>query len=281
MIKEGIVKTAEAEALHRIPPMMSTHAIFQVMKHHAAAAQTTSSAAPQASDAACSPASLSGADLEAASPDLDSTLDTLTNLVSKLDDDMECDDSRGGLSDRTPAASQAHKQQAEHASRHATPSFPQQPPSAKLPVTVSPRLGLNSILVTPSASARSSDGNRPSAKLATLPQVRAPLPVGHASSAGGQAVAAAEAGDESPRSRAAAALGLPTCPHSGDGWCVQAGDGPEYESLLVIDAQKRGNAARFINGKCGGGNLIPQTVFMREARNTLYHYVGESGMDPL
>ncbi|MEW5315458.1 MAG: hypothetical protein WDW38_006884 [Sanguina aurantia] len=270
MVKEGMVKTAEAEALHRIPPMMSTHAIFQAMRQHAASVQTTSSAAPQASHSACSSASPSRSDGACeARPDLGSTLDTPAHLVSDLDDDMGCDDRRGGVSALSPAAiSQGHRQRAEHAEtfgkRQATPPSPHPPPTAKLPVTV---------------SSGSSGGSRPSARLATLPRVRAPLLAGHASSARGQAVAAAAAaaaaggGDESPRSRAAAALGLPTCPHSGDGWCVQAGDGPEYESLLVIDAQRRGNAARFINGKCGGGNLIPQTVFMREARNTLYHYV--------
>ncbi|MEW5297708.1 MAG: hypothetical protein WDW36_000895 [Sanguina aurantia] len=72
---------------------------------------------------------------------------------------------------------------------------------------------------------------------------------------------------------AAAALGLPPCPHSGEGWQMEAGAGPEFESLLVVDAQRRGNAARFINGRCGGGNLTAQVVFAKGARNSLFHYI--------
>lgn len=74
---------------------------------------------------------------------------------------------------------------------------------------------------------------------------------------------------------AAAALGLPPCPHSGMGWRMEAGEGPEFESLLVVDAQRRGNAARFINGRCGGGNLTAQVVFAKGARNSLFHYICE------
>ncbi|MEW5315460.1 MAG: hypothetical protein WDW38_006886 [Sanguina aurantia] len=54
---------------------------------------------------------------------------------------------------------------------------------------------------------------------------------------------------------------------------MEAGEGPEFESLLVVDAQRRGNAARFINGRCGGGNLTAQVVFAKGARNSLFHYI--------
>lgn len=215
MTKEGLDKTAtEIEALHRIPPMLSTHAMFLALKRAAQAKSAAAAAAGGAGDKAAVAATVPTGPHPSAQPVLqDAPLDSAVDPDGNPNSQRAAGHPAGSAVDLDPA-------------------------------------GMDLDLDLPSGSQ------------ATLTSpVRA-----EAEERRLKAVAAM-----------AAALGMPPCPYWGDGYCAEAGSSPEFESLLVINSQDRGNAARFINGTCGLGNLIPQTVFTRDARNTMFHYVGEYG----